>query len=69
MATATISTKFQVVIPKDVRKKLNLRQGQRMSVIVKGGLVYLVPEKPVDAFKGFLKGMDTDNVREEEDRI
>lgn len=69
MATVTLSPKFQVVIPKEVRKNLNLKQGQRMSVIVKGGLVYLIPERPVETFRGFLKGMESENMREEEDRV
>ena len=68
MTTTTISSKYQVVIPKEVREKLHLKSGQKMTVVVKGGIVYLVPERPLDWFKGFLKGMDTSNLREEEDR-
>lgn len=37
MATATISPKYQVVIPKEVREKLNLKSGQKMTVVAKGG--------------------------------
>lgn len=68
MATTTISPKYQVVIPKDVREKLHLKSGQKMTVITKGGEVYLIPEKPVESFRGFLKGMDTRNIREDKDR-
>ncbi len=68
MATTTISPKYQVVIPKDVREKLHLRSGQKMTVVTKGGVVYLIPEKPVESFRGFLKGMDTRNIREDKDR-
>jgi len=68
MATTTISSKYQVVIPKDVREKLNLKSGQKMAIVVKGGVVYLIPEKPAESFKGFLKGMDTKNVREDKER-
>lgn len=68
MSTTTISPKFQVVIPKDVRKKLDLKSGQKMTVVTKGGVIYFIPEKPVEAFRGFLKGMDTGNIREDEDR-
>jgi AbrB family looped-hinge helix DNA binding protein len=55
MGTTTISPKFQVVIPKDVREKLHLKSGQKMSVVTKGGVIYFIPEKPLSAFKGFLK--------------
>lgn len=66
--TITVSSKFQVLIPQEVRKKLSLKKGQKMTVIVKGGMVYLIPEKPLDQFRGFLKGMDTGNIREHEER-
>ena len=36
MATTTISPKFQIVIPKDVREKLHLRPQQRLQVVEKG---------------------------------
>jgi AbrB family looped-hinge helix DNA binding protein len=68
MSTTTISPKYQVVIPKDVREKLRLKSGQKVTVIAKGGVVYLVPEKPLESFKGFLKGMNTKDVREDTDR-
>lgn len=65
MSTTTISPKYQVVIPKEVREKLRLESGQKMTVVTKGGVVYLIPEKPLNAFRGFLKGMDRGHVREE----
>lgn len=68
MATTTISPKYQVVIPKDVREKLHLKSGQKMTVVTKGGVVYLIPERPIESFKGFLKGMDVKNIREDKDR-
>lgn len=68
MATTTVSSKYQVVIPKAVREKLRLRRGQRMTVVVKGGIVHLVPEKPAETFRGFLKGMDSKGVREDSER-
>jgi AbrB family looped-hinge helix DNA binding protein len=68
MSTTTISPKFQVVIPKDVRVKLCLKSGQKMSVVTKGGVIYFIPEKPLASFRGFLKGMDTGGLREDEER-
>ncbi len=68
MSTTTISPKYQVVIPKDVREKLRLKSGQKMTVVTKGGVVYLIPEKPLDTFKGFLTGMDTGSIREDDER-
>ena len=68
MATTTISPKFQVVIPKEVREKLHLKSGQKMTVVTKGGMVYLIPERPFASFKGFLKGLSPTGIREDEDR-
>ena len=65
MATTKISPKYQVVIPKEVREKLHLKSGQKMTVVVKSGVVHLIPEKPLHLFKGFLKGMDTKDIRED----
>ncbi len=69
MGITTISPKYQVVIPKDAREKLKLKKGQKMVVVVKGGVVHMIPEKPMTYFKGFLKGMDSKNLREEKERV
>ena len=68
MATTTISPKYQVVIPKEVREKLHLKSGQKMTVVTKGGVVYLIPERPLASLKGFLKGVSSEEIREHEDR-
>lgn len=68
MSTITISPKYQVVIPKDVREKLHLRSGQKMTVVTKGGVVYFIPEKPLSSFRGIFRGMDMKNIREDEER-
>lgn len=69
MSTATLSSKYQLVIPKDVREKLHLKSGQRMAVIIKGGGIHLIPVPSVGALEGFLSGMSTEGLREESDRI
>lgn len=68
MSTTTISPKYQVVIPKNVREKLRLKSGQKMMVVVKGGVVHMIPEKPLESFRGFLRGMNTKGIREDKDR-
>jgi AbrB family looped-hinge helix DNA binding protein len=69
MATITISTKFQIVIPKDVREKLRLSPRQRLQVVEKGGVISLVPEVPTKSLKGALKGMSKTDIREKKDRL
>ena len=38
-----VSTKYQVVIPKEVRKKISIKPGQRMDVNISGNQVILSP--------------------------
>lgn len=68
MATTTISPKFQIVIPKDVREKLRLHPQQRLQVVEKGGVITLIPEVPFQNLKGALKGMSKTGIREKRGR-
>ncbi|HEV7514867.1 MAG TPA: AbrB/MazE/SpoVT family DNA-binding domain-containing protein [Thermoanaerobaculia bacterium] len=69
MPQATLSPKYQIVIPKEVREELPLQSGQVLQILVKNGVITLVPDRPLSALRGFLKGMDTMGVREKEDRL
>lgn len=69
MGEVTISSKFQVVIPKDVREQLRLKVGQKLRVAVKGQAINPVPEIPISEMRGFLKGMDKSGIREEDERL
>jgi AbrB family looped-hinge helix DNA binding protein len=64
VATVTISPKFQIVIPKEVREKLGLTPGQKVQTIVFEDRIELVPVKPMKKMRGFLKGIDTRVTRE-----
>ena len=68
MQSVSVSPKYQVVIPKAVRKALNLRPGQRLQVIEYPGRIELVPERDIKELRGFLKGINT-KFRREEDRV
>lgn len=67
MSTVTISGKFQIVIPKDIREKLRLRPGQKVEAIMYENRIELVPLRPIAEMKGFLEGIDT-TVEREADR-
>lgn len=66
MAVVTISSKFQIVIPAEIRKALALRPGQKVEAIVYGDRIELVPVREPLELRGFLRGMDTALEREEE---
>ncbi len=69
MATTTISPKFQVVIPKEIRRKLRLSPKQRLQVLEKGGVISLIPEVPLKPLKGVLRGIKRTEIREKKDRL
>ena len=68
MAHAVISPKFQVVIPKAIRKDIGLQSGQVVQIISKGGVITMIPDQPVGRMRGYLKGMATSALREKKDR-
>ena len=68
MTVVTISSRFQVVIPKDVRERLDLKPGQKVEAIPFKGRVELIPLHPIESMRGFLKGIDT-TVPREDDRV
>ena len=66
MDTATISSKFQMAIPRSVREKWNIKPGQKVRLIVYGNRLEVVPVRDIKEARGFLKGMDSDIEREED---
>ncbi len=68
MLAVTVSPKYQVVIPRPVRDRLQLRPGQKLQVIEYAGRVELIPQREIADLRGFVKGINTDFAREE-DRV
>lgn len=68
METVTISPKFQVVIPKQIRESLGLEPGQKIQAIAYENRIELIPVRPLKKMRGFLAGIDT-SVPREKDRI
>jgi AbrB family looped-hinge helix DNA binding protein len=64
----TISSKFQVVIPKEAREQLKLRPRQRLTVIQKDGMLILIPQASLDSLRGIAAGAKLDDYRDKEDR-
>jgi AbrB family looped-hinge helix DNA binding protein len=64
LATVTVSSKYQVVIPKDVRERLRIRPGQKVEAFAVAGRIEMVPVRPIAEMQGFLEGMDPSFERE-----
>ena len=68
METVTVSPKFQVVIPKEIRESLKLAPGQKIQALLYENRIELIPVRPIKKMRGFLKGIDT-TVKRETDRL
>jgi len=67
-ATATLSSKFQISLPKAIRDELHWEAGQEFVFIPKGKGVMLMPVPALDQLVGLAKGASTGNVRDRKDR-
>ena len=67
MDTSVVSSKFQVVIPRHIREKFNIKPGQRILFIPYQKSLRMVIVPSIEEAYGMLAGMNTENIREEED--
>lgn len=68
MAITTVSSKYQIVIPKEVRERMKLKPGQKLGILMKGRHAVLVPVRPIEELEGIAAGASMDRYREEEER-
>ena len=68
METVTVSPKYQVVIPSRIRGLLGVRPGQKVRVLLYDNRIEMIPIRPIEEARGFLKGIDT-TVEREPDRV
>jgi AbrB family looped-hinge helix DNA binding protein len=68
MNIVTISPKFQVVIPQQIREALGLRVGEKAHVIKYRDRIEVIPVRDIRKLRGLLKGIDT-TVKRETDRL
>jgi AbrB family looped-hinge helix DNA binding protein len=69
MKTATLSTKYQLVLPREIRERLGLKPGIKLTVLDKGGVVYLIPQRPVRELRGIARGTNPRGLRDKKDRL
>jgi len=65
----TISSKYQVVIPKQVREKLNLKPQQKLTVIEKDRMLILIPPTSLESLRGIAAGAHVEDYRQKRDRL
>ena len=68
-ATATLSSKFQISIPKAVREEQHWQAGQEFVFIPKGLGVLLMTVPELDQLAGIAQGARKDGYRDRTDRF
>lgn len=68
MTTVTVSSKFQVVIPREIRRQLGILAGQKVQAIAFEDRLELIPVRSARSMRGFLKGLDT-RIKRERERV
>jgi AbrB family looped-hinge helix DNA binding protein len=70
MTTVTVSSKYQIVIPKEARRKLGISSGAKLHAIPEPSGLRLVKEPSIQEIPGLLKGMVVQDarIRNERDR-
>ncbi len=68
MSSVTVSSKYQIVIPKDVRERFGFQPGDKVSWFDPGdGSVRIVKVLSFDEMGGILSGFDTEPFVREKD--
>ncbi len=68
MTQSVLSSKYQLVIPLEIRRRMGLKSGQKMTFLLKGDSIALIPERPLSQLRGIARGMKPGVLREKRDR-
>ena len=68
MTEVTVSPKYQIVIPKEIRESMGIVSGQKVQIMSYQGRIEVIPLRSMQEMRGFLKGIDT-SVARDEDRV
>ena len=64
-----VSPKYQVLLPKEICEQADVKIEQKLHVIIKNGMITLVPDRPMQDLRGFCRGMGRSLPREEGERV
>jgi AbrB family looped-hinge helix DNA binding protein len=62
MTTVTVSPKYQIVIPKEIRERMGIKPGQKLRALTYGNRLEFVPEISIAEARGILKGKGVSSV-------
>ena len=64
MTAVTVSPKFQVVIPKEVRESMGIESGQKVQILTYKNRIELMPIGPMKKLRGILPKAEVDFERD-----
>ena len=59
MDTVIVSPLYQVVIPSKIRETLGVKPGQKVQVILYDNRIEMIPVRPIEELRWFLRGIGT----------
>lgn len=69
MSTATLSSKFQLSLPKALRESMQLKAGQQFELIPMGAIIQLIPKTTINALRGIARGANSEQYRDTTERF
>ncbi|PKL09149.1 MAG: AbrB family transcriptional regulator [Spirochaetae bacterium HGW-Spirochaetae-7] len=69
MEAVTVSSKYQIVIPKSIRETLGVKPGDKLVMMYYDGGIELVPLREIKDLEGIAPGIDTTVIREPDRQI
>ena len=69
MTSVTVSPKYQVVIPKEIREQMRISAGQKIQMMIYKGHIVLVPVRPMKEMRGIASGIDAEFEREADRKL
>lgn len=64
-----VSPKFQVLLPKEIRRSMRIKPGERLVAVERGGMIELIPVGKLKDARGLAKGVTTKGLRDESERF
>ena len=64
----TISSKYQVALPRALRERLKLEPQQKLTVLEKDGMIILMPQVKLEDLRGIARGAHVSDYRDKKDR-
>jgi AbrB family looped-hinge helix DNA binding protein len=68
MPAATVSSKYQIAFPKEVREAMHIQPGQQFEFIPMGRVLQLAPKTTIKELRGIARGANPAHYRDRKDR-